>query len=131
STVFTGPDTPLPALMSAATPTQQAQALTVLARAAIGHANADRTTLGTEVLQAVNTALDTAQPAPEALQAASSALPHPSRAVAPLALRLTQDLTAVYRRLTAYDPDAYEPALATSLNNLAVGYGEWGGERRV
>ncbi|MFE6164157.1 tetratricopeptide repeat protein, partial [Streptomyces sp. NPDC056486] len=126
STVFTGLDSALPALLDIATPMQQAQALTVLARAAIGHANASRSAASTNVLHAIDTALNTAPPAPEALEAASAALPHPSRTVALLALRLTHDLTAVYRRLTAGNTRAYEPALASSLNNLAVRYGEVG-----
>ncbi|MFE0131341.1 tetratricopeptide repeat protein, partial [Streptomyces sp. NPDC059037] len=127
--MFTGPDTALPALMAAATLTQQAQALTILARAAIGHANAGRTTISTEVLHAIDTALDTTPPAPQALQAVSAALPHPSRALASLALRLTHDLIKVYRELAALNPDhpdAFHPDLAGALNNLSIRYGELG-----
>ncbi|PKV84259.1 tetratricopeptide repeat protein [Streptomyces sp. TLI_146] len=126
STQLTGPDSFLPALMTQASATQQAQALTVMARAAIGHANAGRPTVSTDVLHTIDTALNTAPPTPDALQAASAALPRPSRAVAPLALRLHHDLTSVYRRLAAANPDAYEPGLAASLNNLSIHYGEVG-----
>ena len=44
----------------------------------------------------------------------------------PLALALTDRLATHHRRLAAANPAAYEPALATSLNNLSVRLGEAG-----
>lgn len=50
---------PLAALLAAGSPTQQAQTITVLARAAIAHYNAGRTTNSDRVLHTLDTALDT------------------------------------------------------------------------
>jgi len=94
---------------------QQAQALTVLGRAAIAHANAGRPAAGDAVLRALDLALDQVTPDAEALQATVVALPYPSRTVGSLALRLHRELTSTYRRLAQANPDAYEPDLAGSL----------------
>ena len=127
STQLTGPgDQTLTSPFTSATDTQQTQAITVLGRAAIAHANAGRTSAGTQVLHALDTALDVAAPGPEALQAATAALPYPSRTLARLALRLAKELAAAYRDLAEEDPEMYEPALAVSLNNLSLRYAEVG-----
>ncbi|HEY3479946.1 MAG TPA: tetratricopeptide repeat protein, partial [Streptomyces sp.] len=119
---LTGPDSPLPALLTGASSTQQAHAVTVLTRAAIAHANADRPAALAATMHILDTALDTAPPTVEALQAVTPALPYPSRTTAPLALRLTRDLTTRYRGLAEKDPDAYEPRLANELGNLSLRY---------
>ncbi|MFG2825763.1 tetratricopeptide repeat protein, partial [Kitasatospora sp. NPDC048365] len=110
----------LPALLTTADPGQQAQTVTVLARAAIAHYNADRTTDSDRVLHILDMALDGVPLSDQTLRAASAALPHPSRIVNPLALRLTAALTDVQRELAHRDPAAYEPDLAVSLSNLGA-----------
>ncbi|WP_159396455.1 tetratricopeptide repeat protein [Streptomyces sp. Sge12] len=123
STVLTGPGTPLPALLAAAAPDQQAQLITVLARAVVAHYNAQRTETSRLVLHNLDAALDSTTPHPDALLNATAALPYPSHVLAALALRLTTDLTQALR-----DQTADEPALAASLFNLGVhlsGVGRW------
>ncbi|MFJ7272000.1 tetratricopeptide repeat protein, partial [Streptomyces sp. NPDC099050] len=110
----------LPALLAAGSPTQQAQTVTVLARAAIAHYNTGRTTNSDRALHTLDTALDTTPLAYQALQSTTVALPYPSRVTAPLALKLTTAVTQANRQLAALDPAAYEPDLATSLSNLGV-----------
>ncbi|MFG2825766.1 tetratricopeptide repeat protein [Kitasatospora sp. NPDC048365] len=116
----------LPALLNAAGPDQQAQTITVLARAAIAHYNAHRTDESDDVLRTLDAALNDVPPSYQALRAASAALPHPSRIVNPLALRLTATLTQTHRELAHEDPAAYEPDLATSLTNLGIWLSEAG-----
>ncbi|MFF3400428.1 tetratricopeptide repeat protein [Streptomyces sp. NPDC002659] len=115
----------LPALLAAGTPAQQAQTITVLARAVIAHYNAGRSTDSEHLLHTVDTALDTASLAYQAVQTAIAALPYPSIAIAPLALRLSTDLAQVDQQLAQYDP-AYEPFLAASLSNLGARWSEAG-----
>ncbi|MGW4898382.1 tetratricopeptide repeat protein [Kitasatospora sp. NPDC004240] len=112
ATTLTGADSPLPPLLAAAAPGQQAQIITVLARAAVAHYNAHRTGPSRQVLHDLNRALDTTTPHPQALLNATAALPHPSHILAPLALRLTQDLAHAERQ------SGSEPDLAASLTNL-------------
>jgi tetratricopeptide (TPR) repeat protein len=127
ATQFTGPDNRiLSPVWAAASDAQQTQALTVLARAAIAHANAGRTTPHTQVLDTLDHTLSAAPPGTQVLEAASAALPHPSRTLAALGLRLTHALAASHRRLAETDPDAHEPRLAEALNNLSVRYGDVG-----
>ncbi|MFE7268870.1 tetratricopeptide repeat protein, partial [Streptomyces sp. NPDC057592] len=111
---------PLPALFTAGSPAQQAQTITVLARAAIAHYNTGRTTNSNHVLHTLDTALDTTPLAYMAVQSSADALPHPSRVTAPLALKLTTALTQANRQLAALDPAAHEPDLARSLSNLGI-----------
>ncbi|MFF8387101.1 tetratricopeptide repeat protein [Streptomyces kanasensis] len=108
----------LPALLAAATPGQQAQLVTVLARAAIAHYNAGRTTDSGHVLHTLDTALDTAVLAYRAIRSATTALPYPSRILASLALRLTGAFVQANQQLAQDNPAAYEPDLAASLSNL-------------
>ncbi|MFI6006414.1 tetratricopeptide repeat protein [Streptomyces sp. NPDC051366] len=124
SNVLTGPCTPLRALLAAAAPDQQAQLITVLARAVVAHHNARRTETSRQVLHDLNAALDTTTPHPDALLNAVAALPHPSHVLATLAVRLTSDLTHVQRDQTASEAD-----LATSLSSLGIRLsevGRWG-----
>lgn len=117
SAMLTGADTPLTALLSGASAAQQAQALTVMARAAVGHANSDRPDASTEILRALDAALRGTTFYIEALQVSLTALPYPSRVLTPVALRLTRDLATAYRRLAGTSREAYE-ALAAALNHL-------------
>ncbi|MDT3395350.1 tetratricopeptide repeat protein, partial [Streptomyces sp. B1866] len=116
----------LPALLNAATPGQQAQTITVLARAAIAHYNAGRTTDSEQILRNVDTALDTTSLTYQAVLTAVSALPYPSRITGPLALRLTTALAQANQQLAADNPAAYEPDLARSLSNLGIYLAEAG-----
>ncbi|MEV8287210.1 tetratricopeptide repeat protein [Streptomyces niveus] len=117
---------PLPALLAAGSPMQQAQTITVLARAAIAHYNTGRTTNSDRVLHTLDTALDTTPLAYTAVQSATGALPYPSRVTAALAVKLTTALTQADQQLAAHDPAAYEPALAHSLSNLGIRLSEVG-----
>ncbi|MFE7440100.1 tetratricopeptide repeat protein [Streptomyces chartreusis] len=110
----------LPALLAAGNPAQQAQLITVMARAAIAHYNSGRTADSADVLNTLDDALDAAHLADQAVQSATVALPYPSRVIAPLALRLTDALAHTYRRLVADNAAAHEPDLATSLTNLGT-----------
>ena len=108
----------LPALLAVAAPGQQAQLIIVLARAAIAHYNAGRTSDSEHVLRILNNTLADAPLAYRAVRTATAALPHPSRITAPLALQLTTALAQADRRLVSDNPAAHEPDLAASLSNL-------------
>ncbi|MEW2397943.1 tetratricopeptide repeat protein [Streptomyces sp. NPDC046862] len=108
----------LPILLGAAAPGQQAQLITVLARAAIAHYNADRPTDSAHVLRTLGEALETAPLAYQALQTATDAFPYPSRIIGPLALQLTAAMVDANQQLAAGDPPAYGPNLALYLSNL-------------
>ncbi|MFB6694611.1 hypothetical protein ACFCX3_29260 [Streptomyces virginiae] len=88
----------LPTLLAAAAPDQQAQTVTVLARAAIAHYNADRTVDTDHVLRTLDEALDAVPLAYQAAQVASATLPYPSRVINPLAVRLTAAVTRTARQ---------------------------------
>ncbi|MFJ9351731.1 tetratricopeptide repeat protein, partial [Streptomyces sp. NPDC101237] len=122
-------DIALPALLAAGSPAQQAQIITVLVRAAIAHYNAGRINRSEHLLQSLDTTLDTTPLAYQAVQAATAALPHPSRITTSLALRLTAHLAQADRQLTHDDPAAHEPNLARSLSNLGVRLSEAGHRR--
>ncbi|MFF1593119.1 tetratricopeptide repeat protein, partial [Streptomyces sp. NPDC058286] len=111
----------LSALLTAADSGQQAQTITVLARAAIAHYNAGRTNDSEQLLQITNTALDTAALAYEALEMATAALPYPSRITEALAVRLCSTSLKANLQLAQQDPATYKPDLARSLSNL----GNW------
>ncbi|MGW3957844.1 tetratricopeptide repeat protein [Streptomyces sp. NPDC004752] len=111
---------PLSALLAAAEAGQQAQIITVLARAALAHYNTDRTDDSERVLHTLDTALDTTPLRYGAAQAASTALPYPSRITAALALRLSSSLVRADRQRAQDDPAAYEPDLARSLSDLGL-----------
>ncbi|WP_305633695.1 tetratricopeptide repeat protein [Streptomyces sp. TLI_105] len=111
---------PLPALLAAGSSTQQAQSITVLARAAVAHSNTGRTTSGDRVLHTLGTALDTTPISYEAAESALIALPYPSLATAPLALQLSAGLTQINRELAAGDPTEYEPYLALHLSAFGI-----------
>ncbi|QXE35085.1 tetratricopeptide repeat protein [Streptomyces sp. GMY02] len=109
---------PLPALITAAAPRQQAQIITVLSRAGIGHYNAHRSDDSARVLRALQTALNAGDPDYDAVRSAVAALPYPSHIVTSLALHLTTFLIRAERRSASGDPAAFEPVLAASLSNL-------------
>ncbi|MEV6549265.1 tetratricopeptide repeat protein [Streptomyces sp. NPDC051597] len=119
SYTLTEDDSTLPALLGAAAPGQQAQLVTVLARASIAHYNADRASDSEHVLRALDTALDIVPLAYRAAQAVSDALPYPSRITSHLALRLTTNLVHAYQQWVVDSPDVYESGLAISLTNLS------------
>ncbi|WP_199546372.1 tetratricopeptide repeat protein [Streptomyces sp. N35] len=108
----------LPDLLAAGTPTQQAQTVTVLARAAMAHYNAGRTTRSEQLLATLDAALDAASLDHQALQTATDSLPHPSRITGSLAVRLNTELVRADQRLVAAKGAAHEPELARSLFNL-------------
>ncbi|MEU9454486.1 tetratricopeptide repeat protein [Streptomyces sp. NPDC048277] len=129
SRTLTGDRILLPALLDAAEAAQQAQLITVLARAAIGEYNAGRGTDSEHVLTALDTALNTATMYVSALRTAADALPFPSRVIAPLAVRLTTALfsaTQHVQQSTADDPAAHDPELAHSLSVLGARLAEVG-----
>ncbi|MFE2057998.1 tetratricopeptide repeat protein [Streptomyces sp. NPDC059446] len=111
---------PLPSILAAGSNGQQVQTVTVLARAAISHYNSGRTEDSVRVLQILDATLDKTSLPHLALQAATAALPHPSRITAPLALKLTSALAQADRRLAVENPSAHEPDLAASLTKLSV-----------
>ncbi|MCX5529799.1 tetratricopeptide repeat protein [Streptomyces sp. NBC_00006] len=125
SHTLTKGDITLPALLGEAAPGQQAQLITVLARAVIAHYNVGRATDSEHVLRTMDTALDTASLDYRAVQTATAALPYPSRITSPLALRLTALLAHADQQLAA-ESQAHEPALARSLSNLAIRLAEMG-----
>ncbi|MFD5199029.1 tetratricopeptide repeat protein [Streptomyces sp. NPDC058375] len=108
----------LPDLLDAAAPGQQAQVVTVLARAAIAHYNADRTPDSENVLNTLDMALDAAPLSHQALETATNALPE-SRITSRLALRLTAALVHVCQQRAADNPGAYAD-LAGWLSNLGT-----------
>ncbi|MEH0446674.1 tetratricopeptide repeat protein [Streptomyces sp. B21-102] len=108
----------LSALLSVAAHGQQAQIIIVLARAAIAHYNAGRTSDSERLLNALETALETTGLEYEAVRTATDALSHRSHILAPLHLGLTTGLVQVLQPLAVENPAAYEPALAGSLSNL-------------
>ncbi|MGV9728038.1 tetratricopeptide repeat protein, partial [Streptomyces albogriseolus] len=116
----------LPAVLTAGTPAQQAQIITVLARAAIAHYNTGRTNRSEHLLRTLDTTLDTTPLTYPAIQTTTAALPHPSRITAPLALRLTSSLAQANRQLAEADPDVFEPDLAASLSDLGTRLSEAG-----
>ncbi|KAF2781795.1 tetratricopeptide repeat protein [Streptomyces sp. OM5714] len=117
----------LPDVLAAASPAQQARAVTTLTRAVVAHNNARRTANGEQVLAVLGTALDTVTIHTEALRSAVAALPRPSRAVSGLALRLTQDLVNRYERSTARLPEVPDPEQAASdAGELAEALSELG-----
>ncbi|MCX4671822.1 tetratricopeptide repeat protein [Streptomyces sp. NBC_01381] len=126
SRTLTEGDLTLPALLGAAAPGQQAQLITVLARAAIAHYNAGRAPESEHILRIVDTALDTVPLDHQAVQTAVAALPYPSRIISPLALHLTTALARVYQQRAVGNPAAYQPDLAASLSNLGIRLSEAG-----
>ncbi|MGW2654766.1 trypsin-like peptidase domain-containing protein [Streptomyces sp. NPDC001478] len=106
----------LPALLKGATPAQQTQALTVLTRSVVAHANAGRTGERDKVLGQLD-ALLAAGPLPtEVLRAAVAALPEASDALIRFGARLTRLLVERYRESGAGETDP---------EGLAWALGEW------
>ncbi|MFI1155005.1 tetratricopeptide repeat protein [Streptomyces sp. NPDC020817] len=124
-------DIELPALLTAADHSQQAQCVTVLTRAAIAHYNATRTTDTDYLLHNLATTFDTTPLTYQAINIATAALPYPSRVLSPLVLRLTAALAQANRRLAHADPAAFEPDLAASLSNLGIRLTEAGRRREA
>ncbi|MCG6497813.1 tetratricopeptide repeat protein [Kitasatospora sp. A2-31] len=109
----------LPAVLAAATPDQQGQLVTVLARAAVAHYDNDRQAPSRDVLDALNAALDQTPLHFDALRPAALALADPARIVAPLALRLIRERIEGLRLRVADDPAAFEPLLGRARDYLA------------
>ncbi|MFE9479248.1 tetratricopeptide repeat protein [Streptomyces spororaveus] len=107
-------DISLPALLNAAAPGQQAQLITVLARA-----TATRTNHPDPLTTALITvATDPATPL-TTLDTINNQLPKSGRRFATTAVHITQTLTDRYRVLAEANPDAYLPNLAGALNHLS------------
>ncbi|CAM5281419.1 hypothetical protein KAURM247S_04432 [Kitasatospora aureofaciens] len=120
-------------LLTHASPGQQTQLITVLARAAEAHYNADRTTDSTQVLHLVTTALESLNLDHQVLRSAASAIPQ-SRVTNSLALRLSTLLVHAGRQLAAQDAPSGDSALARSLSNLGIRLsdaGEWADALKV
>jgi hypothetical protein len=125
SEVVTQADGVLDELLAGARPAQQIQALTVLSRAAVAHANAQRGADARAVLDRLDASVHRLDPRIAVLKAGSESLPHSSRVLTGFALRLAEQLAALYRRLAEQDP-AHEGDLAMALNNLSIRYGDAG-----
>ncbi|MEU1486420.1 trypsin-like peptidase domain-containing protein [Streptomyces sp. NPDC005752] len=118
----------LPALMLGAGPAQQVQAMTVLTRSVVAHANAGRARLRDAVLQQLGVLLDRQLFDTDVLRAGAAALPQSSSALARFAGSLTGRLVDRYRG-TAGAEDG-EDGLAWSLMERARrvgGLGDWRG----
>ncbi|MFF1655262.1 tetratricopeptide repeat protein [Streptomyces sp. NPDC058255] len=120
STLLTGPGAPLPALMTDASTDQQAQVITVLARAAVSHYNAHRIPDSESVLRSLNAALDTVPLDLDAVEKANAVVPIRMPVLSDLGLKLTDVLVSTYRQLASEDPAAFAPDLARSLSNLGL-----------
>ncbi|MFA7764356.1 tetratricopeptide repeat protein [Streptomyces sp. NRRL S-448] len=110
----------LPALLAAGTTGQQAQIITVLARAATALYNANRTKESEHVLSTLDTALDVTPLVPQVLQTASASLPNPSRIITSLAIRITHTLVRAQQETARRNPATiFDPSFAISLSNLS------------
>lgn len=110
----------LTTLLTGAEPDQQIQAVTVLTRSVVAHANAGRSAAGQELLSQLTVALDQIHAEPAVLQACGAALPRYSQALTDFGVKLAKDLARQYRQLAAVSPGLWEPPLATSLHSLSV-----------
>ncbi|MEU8527788.1 tetratricopeptide repeat-containing serine protease family protein [Streptomyces sp. NPDC048629] len=110
----------LPSLFREATDDQLVQALTVLTRSVVAHANADRPDEAGIVLARLHRALDTVPLSAAVLRRTSAALPETSHVLARFAARIAADLLAVYEQeRTAGNTDITEADLAWAHHNLA------------
>ncbi|MFI6151413.1 trypsin-like peptidase domain-containing protein [Kitasatospora sp. NPDC051170] len=113
----------LTALWRVAGDDQQLRAFVVLARATSAHASAKRTAAVSEILAALDSALDTGPTSHRVKRAASAMIPssskHPLSAVS---RRLRLDIVASFRALVAANPGDHETEteLALALNDLAT-----------
>ncbi|MFI5476713.1 tetratricopeptide repeat protein [Streptomyces cacaoi] len=124
----------LPALLRAASPTQQTRIVTVLARAATAHHNAHRVSERDSTLTALESALDEVSLVPQALDATATALPYPSDVLASLALRLTDELATRLRRMPFWRRRVRRADVARSLSHLSLrlsAVGRWEESVRV
>ena len=111
-------------LLTGAEPGQQIQAITVLTRAVIAHANGNRREAGKETLSQLTSTLAEIRADPEVLQACVTALPRYSVMLTSFGVKLAEDLVMQYRQLAAARPDFWELQLATSLYNLSIRYAD-------
>ena len=121
----------LGSVLTGAAADQQTQAMTVLARAAVGHANAGRAGTSTELLRTLDAARQLVGPRVTVLQASHFALPATSEVLGDFAVRLAEDVAALYRQLAAGNPAAYQADLADALTKLAGRYGHAGQRDRA
>jgi hypothetical protein len=112
-------------LLDGAADDQQAQAITVLARAALGDASAGRQAAGQAAISRLVAALTEVGPRHRVLEAANAALPRYAPVLAGLAVRLAEATTAQYRQLTGAG-SVTETALAAALQNLSLRYTDAG-----
>src|SRR5690606_32290268 len=146
-TVTKRPDL-LTGLLSATSPDQDHQALTVLSRASATHSDLSPVlvdllaALPVLALPAIGVATQSEHPAPlvtalthliesdhlsvDQLAVIADAVPQQTQALARFAADLQNKITAVYARMADQEPDAYLPNLAASLNNLSNRLGELG-----
>ena len=107
-------------LLTGAADDQQVQAITVLARAAVGDVSAGRQAAGQATLSRLTATLDEIHPRHHVLQAVNITLPRYSPVLAGLAVRLAEDIAAQYRQLAEARPGTYDAALAAALQNLSL-----------
>jgi hypothetical protein len=105
--------------------------LETLCRAAIGqaasHTDLDLLLGTTTAAEALNRVLTVVGVDPAVLPSAGNLFPvGADQILGPLELTLTEKMTEHFRRQAASDPAAYEPDLASSLNNLSIRLAEAG-----
>ncbi|MET7938298.1 tetratricopeptide repeat protein [Streptomyces sp. NPDC005322] len=115
----------LPALLAAASPTQQTRIVTILARSAAAHVNGRRTDESDAVLTALDSALDASPLHAEAVRPTVNALIDSPRVVAPLARRLTGELVDAFRRQAADGDEAALGRALSHLGRLMAELGDW------
>ncbi|WP_158845285.1 S1 family peptidase [Streptomyces sp. NRRL WC-3742] len=102
---------------------QQLRAFVVLARATSAHASARRTAAVSEILDALNAALDTGRTSHRVMRAAAAMIPSsPKHPLSAISRRLHLDIVASFRALAAANPGDHETEteLALALNDLAA-----------
>ncbi|MFG2329972.1 trypsin-like peptidase domain-containing protein [Streptomyces sp. NPDC048604] len=110
----------LPSLFAGASDEQLVQALIVLARSVVAHANADRPDEAGTVLARLHQALRTVHPSAAVLRRTSAALPETSHVLARFAARIAADLLAAYEEERDAGGTAITEAdLAWAHHNLA------------
>ncbi|WP_406862117.1 trypsin-like peptidase domain-containing protein [Streptomyces sp. HUAS MG47] len=119
STEVIGNPALLPSLFRDASDDQLVQALIVLARSVVAHANADRPDEARDVLDRLRKALGSVLPSAAVLRRTSAALPETSHVLAGFAARIAADLLARYEEERGAGGALTEADLAWAHHNLA------------
>ncbi|MGC5006415.1 tetratricopeptide repeat protein [Streptomyces sp. NBC_01762] len=118
-------------LLTAASADQQAQAITVLARAVIGHHNAGRDEERNAVLHSASEAVRGAAIGSTALQLISDALPYPCPPIAPLAAGVGNSIVEGIRRAGGKAGPEDESIVSCALVNLANALADTGQQKKA